>query len=641
MIPDAQKQCAATAQNCEKEQTMSKKLTALYARLSREDGDKPESCSIETQKRILEEYATQNGFVPYRIWVDDGASGKDFSRPAFQEMYAEIEKGSIGVLIVKELDRFSRNYLESGLYREMFRKSGVRFISLAENYDSNNGDGDDFTPFREVINEFYLRQYSKKIKAAYQSRGMAGKHTSSCPPYGYLKLSEDKNQWIVDTDVSDIVKRIFAMTIEGYGPYQIACTLQDEKVLMPGAYLATKGAGLHQHKVFNNPFKWGSSTICAILKKREYLGHTVNFKSKKDSWRDKKNHYVPEDEWVIFENTHEAIIDQQTYDTVQRLRANVKRRPDGWGYTHPLTGILRCADCGGKLNVQRINNGKAKPYYTCHNYRKVPVGVDCPTPHRVDADTVMELLRTTLSEIVKFAIADREAFAKLVREKLSAQQSDEIKKQKKRLAQITKRAADLEVLLRKIYEDNALGKLPDKRYAEMSAAYEQEQADAEREAAELQTAVDAYIDGNERADRFIKLIERYENFDELSVTALNELVEKVVVHERDRKSSAQTTQQIDIHLTFIGNFELPKPEADPAETAAQEEARRKKEATKDRLHQNYLKRKANGKQAEYERKYEPLRKARFQERKAAAQEIVAALAVSEGKSPIWQSAASN
>ncbi|GHV47823.1 recombinase [Clostridia bacterium] len=613
---------------------MNNKTTALYARLSREDGDKPESCSIETQKRMLTNYAEQNGLVPYKIWVDDGASGKDFSRPGFQEMYAEIEKGHVGVLVVTELDRFSRNYLESGLYREEFRKMGVRFVSLAENHDSAKGDGDDFTPFREVINEFYLKQYSKKIKAAFRSRGMAGKHTSSFCPYGYYKSPENKDKWLVDSYAAGIVKRVFQLTIEGYGPYQICCLLEADKVKTPGAYLADNGAGYHQSYVFENPYHWSSTTVINMLKRREYLGHTVNFKSKKESWRDKRNHYVPEDEWVIFPNTHEPIIDQQSFDVVQRLRANVKRRPDGWGYTHPLTGILRCADCGAKLYVQRIINGKAKPYYTCYNYRKTPVGVDCPTPHRVDADTVMELLRSTLSEIVKFAISDRDAFAKLVREKLSTAQSNEVKAQKKRLTQITKRAADLKVLLNKIYEDYALGKLSEERHAEMSAAYEKEQADAKREAAELETAVASYIDGNERADRFISLIEKYENFDELSVNALNELVEKVVVHERDRKGSAQTTQQIDIYLTFIGNFELPQPELDPAETAEQEAARLKKEATKDRLHQNYLRRKENGKQAEYERKYEPLRKARFQERKAAAIAEVAALAESEGKSPI-------
>jgi hypothetical protein len=281
----------------------------------------------------------------------------------------------------------------------------VRFISLA-----NNGDGDDFTPFREVINEFYLRQYSKKIKASFRSRGMAGKHTSSYPPYGFLKSPEDKHQWIVDRDVCDVVKRIFQMTIDGMGPYQIAYALQEEKVLMPGAYLATKGAGLHQHKTFDNPYNWGSSTICAILKKKEYLGHTVNFKS-----------------------TKESIIDQPTFDTVQHIRGNVKRRPDGWGYTHPLTGLLYCADCGAKLYVQRINNGKAKPYYTCYNYRKVLVGVDCSTPHRVDADTVMELVAETLRRVVKTAIEDKDAFRKSVLEKLSEQQSDGVKKQKKRL----------------------------------------------------------------------------------------------------------------------------------------------------------------------------------------------------------------
>jgi DNA invertase Pin-like site-specific DNA recombinase/uncharacterized coiled-coil protein SlyX len=618
---------------------MSKKITALYERLSKDDGDKPESCSIETQKNILEEYAKQNGLTPYRHWTDDGHSGKDFNRPAFQDMMSEIEKGNIGTVVVKELDRFGRAYLESGLYRETFRKAGVRFISLAEGHDSNNGDGDDFTPFREVINEFYLRQYSKKIKQAFRSRGMAGKHTSSYPPYGYLKSPEDKHQWIVDRDVCDIVKRIFAMTIEGYGPYQIACRLQEEKVLIPGAYLATKGAGLHQRKTFDNPYNWGSSTICAILKKKEYLGHTVNFKSTKDSYKDKRNHYVPEDEWVIFEDTHEAIIEQPTFDAVQRIRANVKRRPDGWGYVHPLTGLLYCADCNAKLYVQRINNGKAKPYYTCYNYRKIPVGVDCPTPHRVDAETVMELVAETLRRVVKIAIEDKAAFRKSVIEKLSEQQSDGVKKQKKRLAVVTKRLADLEILQRKVYEDNALGKLPDKRYAEMSEGYDKEQSELESEATELQSAVDAYIDGGERADRFIRLIEKYENFDELSVNALNELVEKIVVHERDRKGSAQTTQRLDIHLTFIGEYDFPEEEIDPAELAKQEEERRKVDERKDRLHRNYLRRKENGKQAEYERKYEPLRKARFQERKAAAKQEVAALAESEGKTAIWPSAA--
>jgi hypothetical protein len=249
----------------------------------------------------------------------------------------------------------------------------------------------------------------------------------------YYKSTEDKNQWLVDSYAAGIVRRVFQLTIDGYGPYQICCILEEDKVKTPGAYLADNGTGYHKNYVFENPYRWTSGTVCNMLKKQEYLGHTVNFKSKKESYRDKKNTYVPESEWVIFPNTHEPIIDQQSFDTVQRLRANVKRRPDGWGYTHPLTGLLRCADCGAKLYVQRINNGKAKPYYTCYNYRKVPVGVDCPTPHRVDADTVMELLRSTLSEIVKFAIGDREAFAKLVRERLLLRDDEPQERQKQQI----------------------------------------------------------------------------------------------------------------------------------------------------------------------------------------------------------------
>jgi hypothetical protein len=425
------------------------------------------------------------------------------------------------------------------------------------------------------------------------------------------------------------------MTIDGMGPYQICCALEAEQIKTPGAYLAEQGAGLHQSHVFENPYHWTSNTVSSMLKKKEYLGHTVNFKSKKDSYKDKRNAYVPEEEWVVFENTHEPIIDKQTYDTVQRIRSNVKRRPDGWGYTHPLTGLLYCADCGAKLYVQRINNGKPKPYYTCYNYRKVPVGVDCPTPHRVDANTVMELLKTTLGEIVRFAISDRKAFEELVRERLSEKQSGEMKAQRKRLAACNKRLKELDMLYRKIYEDNALGKLPDKQFAMMSESYAAEQDALEKEATELQSADDMYTDCGERADQFVKLVEKYAGFEELSTCALNEMVEKIVVHERDRKGSAQTTQRIDIYLAFIGNFELPKQETDPAELAAQEEENRKIQERKDRLHQNYLRRKANGKQAEYERKYEPLRRARMEERKSAAREEVAALAEGEGKARIW------
>jgi DNA invertase Pin-like site-specific DNA recombinase len=594
-----QKPSAANAADCRKEDNMKQsKITALYERLSREDGDNQESNSIATQKRILETYAEQNGLTPYKHYPDDGFSGKDFQRPKFLEMLAEIEQGNVGAVLVKNLDRFGRSYLESGLYREMFRKLGVRFIAVGDGIDTDKGE-DDFMPFREVINEFYLREYSKKIKAAFRSRGMAGKHTNSCPPYGYLKSKEDKNQWIVDPEAAAVVRRIFQLTMDGKGPYQICCVLEADKVKIPGAYLAEKGVGLHKSHVFENPYHWSSTTVIGILKKKEYLGHTVNFKSAKDSYKDKKNHYVPESEWVIFENTHEWIIDEETFNNVQRIRANIKRRADHKGYTHPLTGLVYCADCGGKLYCHSTYNGKDMPQYVCGNYAKVDIEKRCVSGHRIDAAKLMKLIADTLKDISDYAKTDKAAFAQSVQERLASQKASEIKEQKKRLAKLNKRAAELETLLRKVYEDNALGKLPDKRFEALSEQYEQEQETTEREIAELQAAVERFEDGSERAAKFTELVNRYTDFEEMTVQMLNEFVEKIIVHERDRRGAIDTSQKVEIHLNFIGEYEVPKDAIDPAVLAAQEEEERKTLERREQLHQAYLKRKESGVQKRY------------------------------------------
>ena len=611
---------AAEVQNCRKEVEMNSKITALYERLSREDGDNQESNSIATQKRILEQFAEQNGLIPYRHWSDDGFSGKDFERPAFQEMLAEIEKGNIGAVLVKNLDRFGRLYLESGLYREMFRKLGVRFIAVGEGIDTALGE-DDFTPFREVINEFYVREYSKKIKAAFRARGMAGKHTSSFCPYGYVKSPEDKNQWIVDPEAAEVVRRIFQLTMDGKGPYQICCILKNDKVEMPGYYLAQKGMGLHQSHVFSDPYNWTSNTVASILKRKDYLGHTVNFKSKKNSYKDKKNHYVPESEWVIFENTHEPIIDQETFDNVQRIRGGIKRRPDGWGYVHPLSGLVFCADCGGKMYVHRIVNGKDRPQYVCGNYVKgsavISSGIVCESAHRINAANIIGLICKTLKDISKFANEDEAAFVQRVSETLSTKQADEVKAQKKQLAKLKARTAEIETLFRKIYEDNALGKLPDKRYASLAAEYESEQEQFEKEIPQLQASITSYEDGGEKSKRFIELVKRYRDFDEVTVSMLNEFIEKIIIHERDKKYSADSSQKVEIHLNFIGEFIPETDEAEIVLTPEQEAEQQKIAEKKERLHQNYLKRKANGKQREYEKRYEPKRKARIETNKAA------------------------
>ncbi|MBO1289265.1 recombinase family protein, partial [Faecalibacterium sp. Marseille-Q3530] len=327
------------------------KITALYERLSRDDFGKDddqqrESNSISNQKAMLEEFAARQGFTNIVHFTDDGISGTCFDRPGFLAMMKEVEAGNVEYLCIKDMSRMGRDYLKVGQIMEILRQRGVRLIAINDGVDSARGD-DDFTPFRNIMNEYYARDTSRKIRSTFQSKGKSGKHLTGTVIYGYL-WNEARDQWLVDPEASDVVKRIFAMTIEGYGPYQIASKLKEEKVLIPSAYLAQHGEGVNKNKTFKDVYGWGSSTICNFLEKREYLGHTINFKTRKH-FKDKKSHYVPEDEWTIFENTHEAIIDQQTFDLVQKIRGNVRRYPDGWGEAAPLTGLLYCADCGGKM----------------------------------------------------------------------------------------------------------------------------------------------------------------------------------------------------------------------------------------------------------------------------------------------------
>ena len=425
----------------------------------------------------------------------------------------------------------------------------------------------------------------------------------------------DGGNGLVDPEAAEVVKRIFAMTIEGYGPYQIASKLKEEKILIPSAYLAQHGEGVNKNKTFKDVYGWGSSTICNLLEKREYLGHTINFKTRKH-FKDKKSHYVPEDEWTIFENTHEAIIDQQTFDLVQKIRGNVRRYPDGWGEAAPLTGLLYCADCGGKMYVHRTNNGKRISQYTCSQYSKVPVGKLCTTQHRINEDVVLSLVSEMLKAIAEYAKHDRAEFVRVVQEAQSSQQTAEVKKQRTRLATAKQRVSELEVLLCKIYEDNILGKLSDSRYATLDAQYEKEQTELTAEISVLEKAIKSYEKHEKDADRFIALIDKYENFDKLTIAMLNEFIEKILVHERDRKGSIQTTQEVEIYFNFVGRF-VPPAFGEVELTPEELEEIRKREERKDRLHQNYLKRKANGKQKEYEERTKAKKKAEIEARKQA------------------------
>ena len=594
------------------------KITALYERLSRDDFGKDddqqrESNSISNQKAMLEEFAARQGFTNIVHFTDDGISGTCFDRPGFLAMMKEVEAGNVEYLCIKDMSRMGRDYLKVGQIMEILRQRGVRLIAINDGVDSARGD-DDFTPFRNIMNEYYARDTSRKIRSTFQSKGKSGKHLTGTVIYGYL-WNEARDQWLVDPEAADVVKRIFAMTIDGYGPYQIASKLKSEKVLIPSAYLAQHGEGVNKNKTFKDVYGWGSSTICNILEKREYLGHTINFKTRKH-FKDKKSHYVPEDEWTIFENTHEAIIDQQTFDLVQKIRGNVRRYPDGWGEAAPLTGLLYCADCGGKMYVHRTNNGKRISQYTCSQYTKVPCGTLCKTQHRINEDVVLSLVSEMLKAIAEYAKHDRAEFVRVVQEAQSSQQTAEIKKQRTRLAAARQRVSELEVLLCKIYEDNILGKLSDSRYATLDAQYEKEQSELTAEISALEKAVKSYEKHEKDADRFIALIDKYENFDKLTIAMLNEFIEKILVHERDRKGSIQTTQEVEIYFNFVGRF-VPPAFGEVELTPEELEEIRKREERKDRLHQNYLKRKASGAQKRYEDKIKKRKNAEIEAKKAA------------------------
>ena len=588
------------------------KITPLYERLSRDDELQGESNSISNQKQMLEDFARRNGLPNPTHFTDDGISGTRFDRPGFLAMMEEVEAGRVEAIVIKDMSRLGRDYLKVGQVMEVLRQRGVRLIAINDGVDSLKGD-DDFTPFRNIMNEFYARDTSRKIRSVFKAKGMSGKHLTGTVIYGYL-WDEKREHWLVDEEAAEVVRRIFSLTLEGYGPYQIACKLSADRIEIPVVHLARFNEGVNRSKPVKDPYGWGSSTIVNILKKREYLGHTINFKTRKH-FKDKKSHYVSEDEWTIFENTHEAIIDQQTFDLVQKIRSNVRRYPNGWGEAAPLTGLLYCADCGGKMYVHRTNNGKRISQYTCSNYTKVPCGTLCLTQHRINESAVLTLVSDTLRAIAEYSRNDRTEFIHTVQETQVAQQSADISKKRRHLATAQKRAGELEKLICKIYEDNALGKLPDTRYKALDAQYAKEQDALEIEIAELEKAVTGYEQSQKSAEKFIALIDKYENFDTLTNTMLNEFAEKILVHERSRKGSQDTTQEIEIYFNFLGRYIPPSLQPVPLTPEEQEELR-KREERKDRLHQNYLKRKASGAQKRYEDKIKAKKKAEIDAKKA-------------------------
>jgi len=554
-------------------QTEDMKITALYSRLSRDDEQIGESGSITNQKIMLEDYAAKNGFDNIRHFTDDGVSGTTFERKGFRAMITEIESGNVGAVICKDMSRIGRDYLQTGFYTEVFfRQHGVRFIAVSNGIDSKNGESNEFAPFLNIMAEWYARDASRKQKATYQSKGHNGKRTTNGIIYGYLKDPNDKTKWVIDPEAAGVVKRIFQMSVNGMGPFQIAKVLEADGIETPGCYMAKHGTGTRKNEVYKRPCRWAGTTIANMLEKPEYMGHTVNFRSTKESYKSKKQTKNPKEDWVIIENTHEPIVDPGTWETVQRCRT-VKRRTDSLGEANPLTGLLYCADCGHRLYMHRrapskkiskatgniIHESGRNDFY-CSTYGGRGHGSgrdsDCSV-HYISAKTANALILEAIKRTSGFAKNNEADFIKMLREESSIKQAEAAKSHRRQIAKNEKRIAELDSLFRKTYEDFAAGRLTEKRFEQLSGGYESEQAELEKLTAELRAELDAFDTDSVRGDKFMELTRRYTDFTELTPAMLHEFIEKVVVHEAD-KSSGVREQQIDIYLNYIGQFDVPE-----------------------------------------------------------------------------------
>jgi len=541
--------------------TEAKKITALYERLSRDDELQGESNSIKNQKQLLESYAHKNGYSPIRHFTDDGVSGTTFEREGFQAMIAEVEAGNVGAVIVKDMSRFGRDYLKVGFYTEvMFKEKGVRFIAINNGIDSANQQDSDFTPFLNIMNEWYARDASRKIQAVFKSRMQDGKRVSPSVPYGYLRSPEDKQKLIIDEEPAAVVRRIYQMVIEGKGVTAIADILTAEKVLIPSAYAKIHCPENDHSKGFTNPYLWSATAVSYILEKQEYMGHTVLGKTVSVSYKTKKRRKAEPDELMIFKNTHPAIVDEETWHLAQKLRKTV-RKPSYNRPPHPLTGLVYCADCGSKMTHRQPSPTKKKKYdaddaYICGSYRQRTR--DC-TMHFIKTSVLWELILTAIREVSDYVRQDEQAFIDKVQQTSTVQMAETQREQKRRLAEATERNGELNTLIKKLYEGNATGKIPDKHFERLLSEYDSEQTALETEIEDLKAQIDSFNEDSAKADKFIAIVRRYTDFTELTTPMLNEFIEKVVVHEAtggrtDRK------QKIDVYFNFVGQVELPPPD---------------------------------------------------------------------------------
>ncbi len=528
-------------------------VTALYARLSKDDDLVGDSNSIVHQKEILAKYAKEHGFTNIEFYVDDGFSGTNFNRPDFQRMMADAEEGKISTVIVKDMSRFGRDYIMVGYYTEIyFSNLDIRFIAINDNVDSNIQTENDLTPFKNVFNEWYAKDTSKKIRAVFKAKGNSGKHLTTNPPFGYIKDPNDKDKWIIDEEAAATVRRIFQMFVDGVRMPEIARKLTEENVETPQLYNIHRGRSIH--KLSEYPEIWSVGTIKNMLDRVTYAGHTVNFQTAKKSYKNKKQIRLPKESWIIYRNTQEPIIDEKTFATAQQMR-NVKRAYTKFNEPNMFSGLLYCADCGNRLTIQRVAKHRNMDNFSCATYRKKKKGL-CSS-HRILVSDLEKIVKEDLQKVCEYVFLHEK---ELTDEYLSGSKKETEKfqsKTKAELKRLSDRQEEIGRIIRKLYEDNVNGRITDERFDFLAKSYEDEGNDLKMQIQELQNILASSLQDEEKLSKFLKVVKSYTEIEELTPEILNSFIEKIYIGETE-KYDGRKMQEVEIIYKFVGAINLPQ-----------------------------------------------------------------------------------
>lgn len=526
---------------------------ALYCRLSVDDGNFGGSVSIETQKILLEQYCKDHKITDYKFYCDDGCSGTNFDRPSFKKMLSDIDEGKINLVIVKDLSRFGRNYVEAGMYVQRFTDSNIRFIAADDNYDSLVNSDDLLFPIKNVVNEMYARDVSKKTKAAKKAKARDGQFIGSKAPFGYKIDPNDRHHLIVDEPAAQVVKRIFRLASEGVGYNKMAKIFREEKVLTPIAYFNLNNPDYFKSDYWRKEFDWHVTSIRAILNNEVYLGKLVYGKQRNKSMKSKEKVRNPKEDWIVVENCHEPIITQELWDTVHKI-LNAKHRPAKAGEVQMFAGLLYCSDCGHCLTYsqKQRKDGSYHGAYSCWMYKTH--GKEYCASHYITFDTIYELVLIDIQRNLFQYRKNTDKFKSILSRKYQSDSQKQAEQITLEYEQKQKRCEELDKIISRLYEDNVLGRIGDERYESMSQSYELEQVEIKKALPILKSKIDELKIQSDCADNFINVIKKYTIIDKLDAAILNELIDKIVVHHKEQAEDGRTFQQIEIYYRFVGKL---------------------------------------------------------------------------------------